>query len=143
MTVTAYVYGPAMLSLANKEIDFVNDTVMVMLCTSTYVPNVDTQRYLDGVSNEIVGTGYTTGGLALTAKTSTYEPSTNTLTLDCADPSWLSATFTSRYAVFYVLTDLPSTSPLLCYWDFGIDAVASGANFTLNIDAAGLLTFTV
>lgn len=142
MTVTAKVYGLAMQSIINKEIDFDSDTVKVMLCTSSYTPNQDTHRYKSDVTNEITGTGYTAGGVTLASKTVTYTGGSNTLTLDCADPQWTSSTLTARYAVFYGSTGTDSTSPLICYWDFGADVSSSAGTFTLTIDATGLLTLT-
>lgn len=142
MTVTAKVYGLAQQSLANKEIDFDTDTVKVMLCTSTYTPNQDTHRYKSDITNEVTGTGYTAGGATLASKTVTYTSGTNTLALDAADPSWASSTITARYAVFYVDTGTSSTSPLICYADFGADVSSTANTFTLTLDASGLVTLT-
>lgn len=72
MPVTSKVFGPALQSVWNGEIDFDTDTVKAMLCTSTYAPNLDTHRYKSAVTNEIVGTGYTAGGVTLGSKTVVY-----------------------------------------------------------------------
>lgn len=144
MAVTSKVYGLAQQSLANKEIDFDTDTVMVMLCTSAYVPDQDTHRYRSQVTNEVTGTGYTAGGQACTGKTVSYDAATNTLKLAVANVSWPNSTITARYAVFYVMSgaDLstPADDPLLCYWDFGGDFASSNGAFDLTINAAGLVT---
>lgn len=142
MAVTAKMFGLAMKSMVNKEVDFDTDTVKVMLCTSTYVPNQDTHQYKSSVTNEVTGTGYTAGGATLASKTVVYDTATNTLTLDCADPTWAASTITARFAVFYISTGTDSTSALLCYWDFGADVSSSSGTFTLTIDAAGLITLT-
>lgn len=142
MAVTVAAYGLAQQSLVNGEIDFDTDTIKVMLCTSAYTPNQDTHRYKSDVTNEVTGTGYTAGGATLASKTVTYTTGTNTLTLDAADPSWATSTITARYAVFYKDTGTASTSPLICYWNFGADAVSSAATFTLQINASGILTLT-
>jgi hypothetical protein len=142
MSVTAKVYGLALKSLCNKEIDYDTDTVKVMLCTSSYTPNQDTHQYKSDVTNEVTGTGYTAGGATLASKTVTYTSGTNTLVLDAADPAWATSTITARYAVAYVDTGTAGTSPLLCYWDFGADVSSSAGTFTLTIDAAGLVTLT-
>ena len=92
------------------------------------------------VTSEVVGTNYTAGGLALTTRTVGYTAGTNTLMLDCDDVVWPSASFTARFAVFYSDTGTATTSPLLCYWDFGVDVTAVTAPFTLFINAAGLVT---
>lgn len=143
MAVTSKVYGLALQSMLNKEIDFDTDTIKAMLCTATYVPNQDTHRYKSSVTNEVVGTGYTAGGVALTSKTVTYDTASNTVTIDAADPAWANATLTARYLVFY--DDAPATDatkPLISYVDFGADVSSTAATFTYQIPSTGIATFT-
>lgn len=144
MAVTAFVYGKFLSALANKEVDLDSDTLKVMLTTSSYTPNQDTDQYKSAVTNEVTGTGYTAGGQTLTSVSVAYSASTNTLTLDAADPSWASSTITARRAVFYDDTPAASTAkPLIAWWDFGADVSSSGGPFTLTIDVAGIFTATV
>lgn len=140
MAVAAKVYAKAQKALANKEIDFDTDTVKVMLCTSSYTPNQGTHDYKDDVTNEVSGTGYTSGGATLASKTANV--SGNVLTLDAADVTWSTSTITARYAVVYIDTGSASTSPLLAYVDFGSDVTSSGGNFTITWDATGIVTAT-
>ena len=142
MAVSSFVYGLALQSLFNAEIDFDTATVKAMLLSSSYTPNQDTHRYKSDLSGEITGTGYTAGGVTLASKTVAYDSTTNTLTLDAADPSWSSATFTARYLVVYIDTGTSSTSPLLTYTDFGADVSVSAATFTGVIAAGGLVQAT-
>lgn len=143
MAVTAFVYGLAAKSLANKEIDWDTDTIKCMLTTSTYTPNQDTHQYKSSVTNEVSGTGYTATGVTLTATTATYTGGTNTLALDAADAAWTGASFTARYAVVYDATPATdATRPLICYVDFGADQVVAG-NFTITWAAGGIVTITV
>jgi hypothetical protein len=143
MAVTAKGYGQAMLKALNKEIDYDTDTIKVMLCTSSYVPDQDNHVYKDvSVTNEVTGTGYTAGGATLASKTITYTAGTNTITLDAADVTWGSSTITARYAIVY--DDSPaSNKPLISYVDFGADQSSSSGNFTITWDANGILTVTV
>lgn len=143
MTVSAFWYGQALSKALNKEIGFTADTIKVMLCTSTYVPNQDTHVYKDvSVTNEVTGTGYTAGGSALTTKTIAYDGTTNIIKLDADDVTWASSTITARYAVIY--DDTPATNkPLLGYVDFGADQSSSNGNFTITWDANGILKITV
>jgi hypothetical protein len=140
MAVTAAFYGLGLTSLFNGEIDFDTNTMKVMLCTSSYTPNIDTHRYKSSVTNEVSGTGYTAGGATLASKTVTYTTGTNTLTLDAADVTWDPSTLTARYAVVYKDTGTGSTSPLLVLIDFGADVASSTGPFDITWDAAGIIT---
>jgi hypothetical protein len=137
VAVSAKVYGLALTSMLNGQINYPTATVKALLATSSYVPNQDTHRYKSDVTNEATGSGYTAGGLTLTSKTLTYTTGSNTLALDCADPVWAAATITARYLVFYVSTGTDSTSPLISYVDFGSDVTATGGSFTATVPAAG------
>jgi hypothetical protein len=142
MAATGTFYGLAMQSLWNGEINYLTGSVKAMLVTRTYTPNQDTHRYKSSVTGEISGTGYTARGQALTAKTVTYTAGANTLALDCADPTWPTATITARYLVVYVDTGNDATSPLIGYVDFGSDLTSAGGAFTYQVPAAGLITST-
>ena len=139
MAVTSRFYGQAFLSAFNAEIDFDTATVKAMLCTSTYSPSQDPHRYKSSVTNEVAGTGYTAGGVTLSSKTLTYDAATNTITFDCADPSWASATFPARYLVVYDNTPATdATRPLICYIDFGSDQSPAGVTFTYTVRDSGM-----
>lgn len=144
MAVTAKLFGLVYKSAFNKEIDLDSDTIKVMLCTATFVPNQDTMQYKSSVTNEVAnGGGYATGGKALTGITLVYDAPTNTFTLDCDDVTWANSSITARYAVFY--DDAPATDatkPLLAYWDLGTNEVSASGNFTLTMSASGVITFT-
>lgn len=136
------MYGLALQSMLNAEIDFDTDTCKAMLCTSSYTPNQDTHRYKSSVTNEVTGTGYTARGVTLTGKTVNYTTGTNTLALDCDDPTWAASTITARYLVFYKDTGSDATSPLIAYVDFGADVSSTAAAFTYQVPAGGFVTFT-
>lgn len=140
MAVTAYAYSNFAKFVNNGDIDFDTDTIKVMLTTSSYTPNQDTHDYVDDITNEVSGTGYTAGGATLASKTNTI--STNVNTLDAADVTWSSSTITARYGVIYKDTGTPSTSPLIAYIDFGEDMSSSSSDFTISWNASGILTFT-
>lgn len=144
MAVTAFMYGLAMQSILNKEIDWDSDTIKVMLCTSSYTPNQDTHRYKSDITNEVTGTGYTAGGATLASCTFSYNSGTNTLTLDAADTSWTSSTITARYAVIYDSTPgSDATRPLIGYVNFGADVSTTAGTFSIVWDSAGIFTGTV
>lgn len=144
MAVTAFMYGLFPKSTLNKEVDLDNDTIKVMLCTSTYTPNQDTHQYKSSVTNEVTGTGYTATGATLASTVVAYTAGTNTLSFDAADTVWATSTITARYAVVYDSTPgSDATRPLICYIDFGADVISTGGNFTIVWDAAGIISVTV
>lgn len=142
MSVTAKMYGNALLKALNKEVDWDTDTIKVALCTSTYSPNQDSHEYFDDITNEVVGANYTTGGATLGSKTIEYVSGTNTVKLDGADVVWSSSTLTARYAVIYVATGTASTSVLLGYVDFGEDKISDNVEFKITWNASGIFTIT-
>jgi hypothetical protein len=141
MTVTAHVYGLALTSMLNAQINYPSATVRGMLVTSAYSPNQDTHRWKSDVTGEAVGTGYTARGLALTSKTVAYSAGSNTTSLDCADFVWAAATVQARYLVIYVDTGTDSTSPLISWVDFGADVTSTGGSFTATVPVAGFAQF--
>ena len=150
MAVTSKWYGKAILNAFGGEsagdtfaVDFLSDTIKVALTTSSYTPAQDTHEVFSDVTNEITGTGYTAGGVTLANKTLAYDTGTNVIKFDADDAQWTSASFTARNAVVYKSTGTGSTSPLLSYVDFGADQTVSSATFTIQWNAAGILTVTV
>jgi hypothetical protein len=139
MAVTASWYGNGLLGLvsatAARRIDWVNDTVKVALTTSTYTPDQDAHDFFNDVTNEVTGTGYTAGGVAIGSKTAVYDAATNELRLSSAAAAWTTITVTARRAIIYKDTGTASTSPLLGWVDFGADQSPAGANFTITPDA--------
>lgn len=147
MAVSATWNGPAIEgqygTTAARRIDWVTDTIKVMLATSTYTPNQDTHDFVNDVTNEVSGTGYTAGGATLGSKTVVYTGASNKLVLDAADTSWTTATFTARYAIVYKDTGTASTSPIMGTVDFGGDQTVTAATFSIVWDADGVLKAVV
>lgn len=143
MAVTAKWYGKALLNALSKKIDWMNDDIRVALCTSSYAPDQDAHEFFDvHITGQVAnGNGYTTGGVALTGKTLTYDAATNTVKLDANDVSLPDSTFTARYAPIY--NNTPSTNkPLLGYVDFGENKNPSAGTFKIEWNAAGIFKAT-
>lgn len=139
------LYGNFLKQALNKEIDWDSDTIKVALLSSSYTPNQDTHDYFDDVSTyEVTGTGYTTGGITLASKTSTYDGTNNVIVLDAADVTWSSSTITARYAVVYDDSGASAASKaLIGYVDFGSDQSSTNGNFTITWDSTGIVRITV
>ena len=74
MAVTAHTYTKLALSMGTKKIDFTADTFKVMLLSAYTVGSTqDSAQFVSdvlAVSTEASGTGYTSGGVALSSPTS-------------------------------------------------------------------------
>jgi len=123
------------------SVDLLNDTVKLMLVTSAYVPNIDTHAKRSDITNEVVGTGYTAGGVTLANKTVTVNNTTDRSVFDADDVTIPDATITARGAVLYKSRGGAATADeLIGYLDFLVDKTSGGGNFDITFDAAGILT---
>lgn len=142
---TTKVYGLAQKHFASGDIVWATDTVKVALLTSTYVPNQDTHEFYSDLTNELAASGnYTTGGASLASKAISYDTATNNEILDAADLTFTALTPSAafRYAVVYKSTGTGTTSPLICWVDFGADQNPGGSDFTLTWAATGICYLT-
>lgn len=115
----------------------------VMLATDTYVPNQDTLDFVNDVTNEASGTSYSAGGIVLTTPVVNVDTATNTLTLDADDVTTAGLSVSCRWAVIYVDTGTPSTSPVVAYVDL---SEGVGGNVTVTgiaWDTDGIVPFVV
>ena len=145
------VYNKGKTEILNGGIDLLNDTIQVALVTSSYTPDKDAHDYFNDITNEVSGTGYTSGGKALTWAGEEFgdPPSQNNAVsqdndndrakFDADDVVWTVATITARAAVIYKSTGDSSTSTLIAYIDFGQDYSTTGADFTIEWDSEGIL----
>ena len=151
MAVTAHVYPSLDLAIGNKSVNLGTDTLRVlMIASGTYNWNATSQGHVhvsdflagsgSGAVTEVTGGGYS----RLTLASVTWADSGLISTLDFANPSWASGTFTANYAVFFDNTvgGTDSTNQLIAYWDLGGTTGTGIAPFTLTIAASGLVTYT-
>jgi hypothetical protein len=104
-------------------------TPKLMLVDAAFTPNQDTNDFVNDITNEAAGTGYTgsIGGLTLASPAVSLDASTNTIKITCTDVSGISVP--CRWGVFNVWTGTASTSPVLAYTDF---SQGVGGNVTLT-----------
>jgi hypothetical protein len=143
MAASASWYGQGILgswsSTSARRIDWDADTIKTSLHTSSYTPNPDSNDFWDDATNEITGTGYTGDGFTHTTSAVSLDTASNEVRLDANDAAWASAAFTARLSVTYKDTGTNSTSPLICYLDFGADETVSGpGTFTITWDSTGI-----
>ena len=114
----------------DEQHDLVADTIKIALYTSSASLGAGTTAY--STTNEITGSGYTAGGVALSSKT--VDTSGTTAYFDSADPSWTSASFTANGALIYNDTNSDKAIAVLA---FGGDFTVAGGTFQIVFPAAG------
>ena len=108
------------------------DTYKMALYTSVATLGTSTTAY--SATNEVVGTGYTIGGTTLSRFNVTT--SGTTAILDFNDPFWENATITARGALVY---NASKSNKAVAIYDFGSDIASTNGDFTVSINALGLL----
>jgi hypothetical protein len=145
VAVTAKLYGKFFLSVMNKEVDIDTDSLKFMLASSSYTPDQDAHQYKSSVTNEVTGTNWAAGGVALSSVTSAYDSGTNVWKLDAADINVSTVTVTgARYGILYDSSPASdATRPLIGYVDFDGDQAATAGTVAITWNANGIATVTV
>jgi len=100
-----------------------------MLVTSSYTEDRGAHSKRSSVTNEVSGTGYTAGGVALTL-TASLNTSTHILTLTIPTATWTSSTITARKLIVYRTTGTAANDNLVCCVDNGTDLISSSSTMT-------------
>ncbi|WP_312491332.1 hypothetical protein [Brevundimonas sp.] len=116
-------------------------TTSAQALDATFAGTSGNARYSDLTAQVANGNGYTTGGKTLVMSVGR---SGGTVTVDCDDQAWTSATFSAKYAVIY--NDTAANKDLLCVVDLetGVGTGLSPSNGTLSvtINASGIFTLS-
>lgn len=140
MSGTWHWYGLGLKDALTGVVDLDTDTFYVMLATSSYTPNQDTDHYRSTPeANEVSGTGYTAGGKTLGSVTASYDTGTNQVRFSWTSPTWTTATITARTAVIYKRRGgASSADELVAYCTEASDITATGGTFTLTLPSPTL-----
>ena len=112
--------------LMDATFDFINDTFCMALYTNDATLNASTTAYT--ATGEVVDTGYTAGGLALTiAQTPTVGSSGSVAYISFDNAVW-SGAITARGALIY------TSGGSVCVLDFGADKTST-TTFTVQFPA--------
>ena len=115
--------------IMNGTFNFTSGTFYMALYTNDATLNVSTTAYT--ATGEVVASGYTAGGLALTiAQTPTVGNSGNTAYISFDNAVWTSA-LTARGALIY---QNGGGNPAVCVLDFGADKTST-TTFTVQFPA--------
>ena len=113
------------------------DTFFMMLVTSAYTPLQATDTKQINVSGEVVGPGYTTSGLQVTATISKNTGSNQNI-ISFSSPSWSNASITAYAGVIYDKKGaVPANNPLVAYAYFGGNVTSTSGTFTAT-EVSGL-----
>jgi hypothetical protein len=128
------IYNSCLDDTVKGSIDFDTDTFKMILVTSSYTA-AKTHAKRSDVTNEVSGTGYTTGGNAAAA-TATKDNTNNREDITFAITSWTTATITARAGVIYKSRGgLASADELVAYVDFGADVTSTAGTFSVTISS--------
>jgi hypothetical protein len=115
--------------LMNGTFNFTSGTFYIALYTNAATLDASTTAYT--ATGEVVASGYTAGGLALTiAQTPTVGSSGSTAYISFDNAAWTSA-LTARGALIY---QSGGGDPAVCVLDFGADKTST-ATFTVQFPA--------
>jgi len=131
------IYNRLKANLMNKEVDLEADTIKVALLDDSHSFTATHNTWSEVSANEISGTGYTSGGEELSNKSVTQGATTK---WDADDVQWSSASFTAYHAVLY--DDTLTGDDLICSIDFDGAQTVTNSTFTIQWDAAGIITLT-
>lgn len=137
--------------VGKKLVNLSSDTlVWGLIASGTLAARGTTEGY------EFVGDLLANGGSALTEVTGggyarvnatgvTYTESGLVVELNATSPVWTSVTFTTVYAWLHDETassGTDATRPLIAIYDLGGPQSPAGTNFTLTVNASGVITWT-
>ena len=137
MAITSAICTSFKKELLERKHDFnttSGHTFKIALYTSSATLGASTTDY--SATNEVVGTGYTAGGTALTNIDPTI--SGTTAFIDFADATWPSATITAAGALIYNTTSDggTGTTDAVAVISFGGDKTSTNGDFVVQFPVA-------
>ena len=129
MAITQTICTSFKAALLGGEMDFSSDTSQtfkIALYTSSATLGASTTAFT--TTNEVTGTGYTSGGKTLPIASGVTSSGTVAY-VDFTDVTWSSSSITARGALIYKSA---SGNPSVAVIDFGGDLQSSSGNFTIS-----------
>jgi len=121
-----------------RAINLASDTFKAVLLDNTYIPNFSTDSvYSDVSAHEVVGSGYSAGGVTLSGLSWSTTGGVNKFT--ATNPSW---SVTSVSAQFLVIYDSSASNALISCLDFGGVKTSEAGTFSAPFSPAGIFTQT-
>jgi hypothetical protein len=126
------IYNSAVRDEATGAIDYDTDTFYAMLVTDAYTPNKDTHTKRSHVTNEVTGTGYTSGGIAVTATVGAVDTANDRVVITFAAHEWPSSTITANGEVIYKRRGgASSADELVMFNEFATNITSTNGAFSV------------
>lgn len=137
MAMSDGVFGPFLEAVGDndKAIDLTADTITWQTTSNSVTPDYTAWDEEADLTNEVTGTGYTTGGENLV--TNTWVTSTGFQTFDAVDVSLPSTTLALVRGAFTYDTTIAG-DPLLHGVSFGADYSTTNGTFAITWNASGI-----
>lgn len=131
----------AILNSSQLAVNLSSTSNKVAMFTNSVTPNFSTDTAYGLApynANEVSGSGYTAGGLAVSSPNVVESP-TGTLAFTLGNTSWAASTITNaRCALFYA--DALSPKSAICLINFGADYSTTAGTFSIQWAASGMFT---
>jgi hypothetical protein len=140
-----YNYFKKAVMQGTYKLDNTSTPLYLALVNNSYSPNIDTEFFLGQFigTYQITGTGYVSGGLALSSPNIQLDTTKDAGVLYATNIAWYSATFTAKGGVLYASTGGGFASdPVIGYFDFAADKTVTAGTFTVQFNANGVLNMT-
>jgi hypothetical protein len=129
--------------LAKAAINFSTASFKCLLLTA--VPSesdLDTMIFRSSLATEATGTGYTAGGVAVTATVSAVDTTNNRVSITFSNlaPGWTTATLTAVGAVIYQNVGTAATDKLIQFVDFGGTVSSTAGNYAVTFSTPLYIT---
>lgn len=132
----SYLFDSFDYDAATGSIDADTDTFYALLTTSSYTPDRAHSKRSQ-ITNEVSGTGYTAGGVAVSV-TVAKDTTLHRTTVTFGTATWAALTLTGvRYLVYYKRRGgASSADELVGYVDFATDRVFAGDSVSVGQSVA-------
>lgn len=112
------------------------NTFKAMVLNAAYTPDKDNHSFRNSLTaNEVAGTGYTAGGVAVTIASIAYNAVTDRVEVVFNDPEWANSSFAGQYLAIYRDTGNAATDDVVTILDNG--SVITSSNSLWKFDITG------
>lgn len=121
--------------LAKAQINFSTASFKCLLVSAVpSATDLDTWINRSSVTTEVTGTGYTTGGVAVTATVGSVDTTNNRvpITFGNLSPGWTTATISAVGAIIYLNSGAAATDKLVQFVDFGGTVSSTAGNYSVT-----------